>query len=191
MSTPLRLCYWGHSHFLSEYLFSPDCLLLLVMVLVYCLLMGSLLRLLLLWPLILLMLLLLLLPLCWWFFVGTTAQSGLLACNASTTVFALPQPPTWLGPHNQQCGGLPGSLPCSDTWWMSSHRVPCRWVTSWLYIPQRPYYSVDAYVVCIVSNSYNHSFSALFFVVFKSVYWCVKAVFNAGKSSSSFFSWHI
>ena len=54
--------------------------------------------------------------LCWWFFVGMTAQSGLFACNASTVVFTFPQPPTWLGPHNQQCRGLPGTLPCKDKW---------------------------------------------------------------------------
>ena len=36
------------------------------------------------------------------------------------------------------------------------------------------------------------SLSLLFFyVVFKSSYWGVHAIFIAGESSSSFFSWHI
>ena len=44
--------------------------------------------------------------------MGMTSQSGLFVYNASTAVFGLPQPPTWLGPHIQLCGGLPGTLPC-------------------------------------------------------------------------------
>ena len=46
-------------------------------------------------------------------------------------------------------------------------------------------------VISIVSGGYNLSSSAFFYVVFKLLYWCVNAVFNAGKSSSSFFSWNI
>ena len=45
-------------------------------------------------------------------FVGMTSQSGLFVYNASIAVFGLPQPPTWLAPHTQLCGGLPGTLPC-------------------------------------------------------------------------------
>ena len=44
--------------------------------------------------------------------MGMTSQSGLFVYNASTAVFGLPQPPTWLGPHIQLCGELPGTLPC-------------------------------------------------------------------------------
>ena len=51
--------------------------------------------------------------------------------------------------------------------------------------------SVGPRVVSIVSGGCNQSSSALFFVVFKSLYWCVNTVFNADKSSSSFFSWYI
>ena len=42
-----------------------------------------------------------------------------------------------------------------------------------------------------VSGGCNQPSSTLFFVVFKSLSWCVNAIFNAGKSSSSFFSCHI
>ena len=51
--------------------------------------------------------------------------------------------------------------------------------------------SVNPRVVCIVSGCCNKTHTALFHVVFESFYRCVKAVFNAGKSSSSFFSWFI
>ena len=51
--------------------------------------------------------------------------------------------------------------------------------------------SADPRVVSIVSGSCNQSSSALFYVVFKSLYRCINAVFNAGKSSSYFFPWHI
>ena len=46
-------------------------------------------------------------------------------------------------------------------------------------------------VVSIVSGGCNQSSSALSYVVFKSLYRCVHAVFTVDKSSSSFFSWHI
>ena len=41
-------------------------------------------------------------------------------------------------------------------------------------------------VVCIVQSSF-----VFFYVVFESLYRCVNAVFNAGKSSSPLFSWYI
>ena len=40
-------------------------------------------------------------------------------------------------------------------------------------------------------GGWNQSFPTLLYVVFKSLYWCVYTVFISGKSSSSFFSWHI
>ena len=46
-------------------------------------------------------------------------------------------------------------------------------------------------VVSIVSVGCNQSYSALFYVVFESLYRCVHAIFNVGKSSSSLSSWHI
>ena len=48
--------------------------------------------------------------------------------------------------------------------------------------------SVDPHVVSNVSNGCNLSSSALFYVVFKLMYRCINAVFNTGKSSSSFFT---
>ena len=51
--------------------------------------------------------------------------------------------------------------------------------------------SVDAWVVCIDFGRSNQSSSAFFHVVFESLYWCIDAIFNPGKSPSSFFSWHI
>ena len=49
--------------------------------------------------------------------------------------------------------------------------------------------SADPCVVSIVSGGCNQSSSQLFKVVFESLYRHVNAVFNAGKSSSSLFSW--
>ena len=49
------------------------------------------------------------------------------------------------------------------------------------------FYSVDTCVVCIVSGDHNQSFSVLFYVVILSLYRCIDAILNAGKSSSSFF----
>ena len=43
-------------------------------------------------------------------------------------------------------------------------------------------------VVIIVSGGCNQSSSTLFYIVFWSLYRCVNAVFNAGKSASSVFS---
>ena len=52
--------------------------------------------------------------------------------------------------------------------------------------------SLDACIVCIVPGGWNQSSSALFFyVVLESFYRFIVAILNAGKSSSSFFSWHI
>ena len=51
--------------------------------------------------------------------------------------------------------------------------------------------SIDPCVVCIVSGDCNQSSSALFYVVFSSLYRCIDVILNAGKSSSSFFSWNI
>ena len=45
--------------------------------------------------------------------------------------------------------------------------------------------------VSIVYGGCYQSFSALFYVIFKSLLWCVNAVFNSGKSSSVYFSWYI
>ena len=42
-------------------------------------------------------------------------------------------------------------------------------------------------VISIVSGGCHQSFSAFFYVIFKSMYRCVNAVFNAGKSSSPSF----
>ena len=54
-----------------------------------------------------------------------------------------------------------------------------------------PYFcSVDACAVCIVSGHCNQSYSVLFYVIFKLLYRCINAFFNAGNSSSLFFSWH-
>ena len=46
-------------------------------------------------------------------------------------------------------------------------------------------------VVAIVSGGCNKSFSVPFYVDFKSLDWCINAVFNSGKSSSFFFSGNI
>ena len=51
-------------------------------------------------------------------------------------------------------------------------------------------YSVDPRVVSFVPDGCNQCSSTLSYVVFKSLYWCMNAIFNAGKSSPSFFSWH-
>ena len=51
--------------------------------------------------------------------------------------------------------------------------------------------SADPRVVSIVSGDCTHSFSALFYVITESLYRCVNAVFNAGKSSFPLFFWHI
>ena len=48
--------------------------------------------------------------------------------------------------------------------------------------------SFDPRVISIASGGCNQSSSTLFYVVFESQYRCVNAVFNAGKTSSSFFS---
>ena len=45
-------------------------------------------------------------------------------------------------------------------------------------------------VVSIVSDGCNESPFVLFYVVLES-YWCINAIFNARKSSSSFLSWYI
>ena len=51
--------------------------------------------------------------------------------------------------------------------------------------------SVIYRVVSIVSDGRNQSSFVFFYVVFESLYGCVNAVFDAGKSSSSLFSWYI
>ena len=43
--------------------------------------------------------------------------------------------------------------------------------------------------VSIVSDGSNQSSSALSYVFFKLFYRCINTIFNAGKSSSSFFAW--
>ena len=50
---------------------------------------------------------------------------------------------------------------------------------------------VDTCNFCIVSGRCDQSSPALFYVVFESSYWCIYAIFNAGKSSFSSFSWRI
>ena len=52
-------------------------------------------------------------------------------------------------------------------------------------------FSVDPCVVSIVSGDCNQSSSVLFYLVFQSLYRCINAILNNGKSSSSFFPWHI
>ena len=52
-------------------------------------------------------------------------------------------------------------------------------------------HSVIYRVVSIVSDGRNQSSFVFFYVVFESLYRCVNAVFDAGKSSSSLFSWYI
>ena len=50
--------------------------------------------------------------------------------------------------------------------------------------------SVGSHVVNIVSGGCNQSPPPmLLYLVFKTLYWCINTLFNAGKSSS-FFSWH-
>ena len=51
--------------------------------------------------------------------------------------------------------------------------------------------SAGPHVVRIVLGSCDQSSTALLYVVFETLYQCVNAVFNAGKSSSSISSWHI
>ena len=52
-------------------------------------------------------------------------------------------------------------------------------------------HSVIFRVVSIVSDGRNQSSFVFFYVVFESLCGCVNAVFDAGKSSSSLFSWYI
>ena len=52
-------------------------------------------------------------------------------------------------------------------------------------------HSVIYRVVSIVSDGRNQSSFVFFYVVFESLYGCVNAVFDAGKSFSSLFSWYI
>ena len=52
-------------------------------------------------------------------------------------------------------------------------------------------HSVIYRVVSIVSGGRNQCSFVFFYVVFESLYGCVNAVFDAGKSSSSLFSWYI
>ena len=49
---------------------------------------------------------------------------------------------------------------------------------------------VDPCVICVVSGRCNSYFFALFYVIFKLSNRCIDTIFNAGKFSSSFFSWH-
>ena len=53
------------------------------------------------------------------------------------------------------------------------------------------FHFVEACNVWIVSGDCNQSSSALFYVVVKSLYRSIDAILNVGKSSSSFFSWHM
>ena len=53
------------------------------------------------------------------------------------------------------------------------------------------YHSVIYRVVSIVSDGRYQSSFVFFYVVFESLYGYVNAVFDAGKSSSSLFSWYI
>ena len=53
------------------------------------------------------------------------------------------------------------------------------------------FHSINPHVVSIVSGGSNQLSSMFSYLVFKLLYQCVNAVFNASKSSSSFFSWHI
>ena len=50
---------------------------------------------------------------------------------------------------------------------------------------------VNLFIVFVVSGRCSRSFFALFYIVFVLSYWCIDAIFNADKSFSSFFSWHI
>ena len=52
-------------------------------------------------------------------------------------------------------------------------------------------HSIIYRVVSIVSDSRNQSSFVLFYEVFESLYGCVNAVFDAGNSTSSRFSWYI
>ena len=51
--------------------------------------------------------------------------------------------------------------------------------------------SVGHRVASIVSGGCNESSIVFLYIVFESLYRCVNAVFNTGKSSSSLFSWYI
>ena len=65
---------------------------------------------------------------------------------------------------------------------------------SWVFFPflfSGYCHSVGPHVISIISGGCNQSSSTLLNVVFQSLYRCVNTVFNAGKSSSSFFPWHI
>ena len=52
------------------------------------------------------------------------------------------------------------------------------------------YCSVDNYSVSAVTGRYTFFFS-LFMLSFESLYWCIRAIFATGESSSFFFSWHV
>ena len=51
--------------------------------------------------------------------------------------------------------------------------------------------SVGSRVISVVSRGFDQSSSSIFYIVFESLNRCVNTVFNANKSFSSFFSWHI
>ena len=50
--------------------------------------------------------------------------------------------------------------------------------------------SFDVCAVCIVSGGCNQSYPVLIYVVFKSLFRCIDAILNSGKSFSSFFLTH-
>ena len=52
-------------------------------------------------------------------------------------------------------------------------------------------HSVVIRVVSIVSDGSHQSSFVFFYVVFESLYRCINAAYDAGKSSSSIFSWYI
>ena len=71
-----------------------------------------------------------------------------------------------------------------------SFKPPIEWFSFPFLFPSY-YHSVVHRVLSIVSGGCNESSFAFLYIVFESLYRCINAVFNAGKFSSSPFSWNI
>ena len=70
-------------------------------------------------------------------------------------------------------------------------RLKRPWIIFFLFLFPSYCHSVVYRVISIVSNGRNQSSFVFFYVVFELLYRCVNVVFDAGKSSSSLFSWYV
>ena len=72
-----------------------------------------------------------------------------------------------------------------------SFSYPCPSLLESLEVSSYFSFLVISCLICFVPDGYNQSFSTLNYVIFESLYRFINAILNAGKSSSSFFSWQI